>query len=322
MPGNSQRPGATRKPGSKKGASVGSGGQGRAALQGRGPTPKASERPGHPSYRQARAAAKQGPGGKRPAPRPEKRSPAAESVAGRNAVLEALQAGIPMTAVYVQQFLDSDDRVREALRLTVERGLPLLETTRGDLDRISGGAVHQGLVAKIPPYEYADPTDLLEKAFDSGAAPLLVALDGVTDPRNLGAIIRSAAAFGAHGVVIPERRAAGMTAAAWKSSAGAAARLPVARATNLTRFLVSAKKSGATILGLAASGSVALPQLDPAVAREATVLVVGSEGKGLGQLVSQTCDQLVSIPIDSATESLNAGVAAGVALYAIARLRG
>lgn len=329
MPGSSQRPGATRKPGSKKGAVVGSGGQRRAGLEGRGATPKASDRPGHPSYRQAQAAAKHaaagkrpGPRGeKRPGPRGEKRSPASESVAGRNAVLEALQAGIPMTAVYVQQFLDSDDRVREALRLAVERGLPLLETTRGDLDRISGGAVHQGLVAKIPPYEYADPADLLAEAFAAGVAPLLVALDGVTDPRNLGAVIRSAAAFGAHGVVIPERRAAGMTAAAWKSSAGAAARLPVARATNLTRFLVSAQKAGASVLGLAAGGAVSLPRLDPAVAREAVVLVVGSEGKGLGQLVSQTCDQLVSIPMDSASESLNAGVAASIALYAIAQLR-
>jgi 23S rRNA (guanosine2251-2'-O)-methyltransferase len=242
-------------------------------------------------------------------------------VAGRNSVLEALQAGIPASALHVQQYLDADDRVRESMALAVGRGIPLLETTRGDLDRLSGGAVHQGIVLQVPAYEYADPTHLLEQAFSSGDQPLLVVLDGVTDPRNLGAIVRSAAAFGAHGVVIPERRAAGMTASAWKTSAGAASRVPVARATNLVRWLVAAQKSGATVLGLAMGGDVDLMSLDPALAAGPLVIVVGSEGKGLGHLVSQTCDHLVSIPMDGATESLNAGVAAGVALYAVAAAR-
>jgi 23S rRNA (guanosine2251-2'-O)-methyltransferase len=242
-------------------------------------------------------------------------------VAGRNSVLEALQAGIPASALQVQQYLDADDRVREAMKLAVGRGIPLLETTRGDLDRISGGAVHQGIVLQIPAYQYADPRDLMEAAFDASEQPLIVALDGVTDPRNLGAVVRSAAAFGAQGVVIPERRAAGMTAAAWKTSAGAASRVPVARATNLVRWLVAAQKSGATVLGLAMEGDVDLPELEAAVATGPVVLVVGSEGKGLGHLVSQTCDQLVSIPMQADTESLNAGVAAGIALYAVAAAR-
>jgi 23S rRNA (guanosine2251-2'-O)-methyltransferase len=242
-------------------------------------------------------------------------------VAGRNAVLEALQAGIPATSLYVQQYLDADDRVREAMRLAVARGIPLLETGRGDLDRLSGASVHQGIVLQVPPYEYAGAGDLLADALDSTAAPLLVALDGVTDPRNLGAVVRSAAAFGAHGVVIPQRRTASMTAAAWKASAGAAARLPVARASNLVRWLVSARKAGATVLGLAMDGDLTLPELAADVAAGPVVIVVGSEGKGLGHLVSQTCDHLVGIPMHADTESLNAGVAAGIALYAVATAR-
>ena len=351
MAGNSQRRGATRKPGSKKGATVGSGGQVRQKLEGRGPTPKAQDRPGHSAYRRARSAEKYagksgpgggsgggpggsggggrgagagrgGSGGKGSSGKGSTRGKAAtESVAGRNSVLEALQAQVPATALHVQQYLDADDRVREAMKLAVARGIPLLETTRGDLDRISGGAVHQGIVLQVPPYEYADATDLLDAALERTDAALLVALDGVTDPRNLGAVVRSAAAFGAHGVVVPERRAAGMTASAWKASAGAAARVPVARATNLVRWLVAAQKAGATVIGLAMGGGAELPDLDRDLLRGPLVVVVGSEGKGLGHLVSQTCDQLVAIPMDAATESLNASVAASVALYAAATAR-
>ena len=281
MAGNSQRRGATRNPGTKKGATVGSGGQARKKLEGRGPTPRAEDRPGHSAHRRARSAEKYaggpeggrggsgggGKGGARGNSGSGRAKPTAEPVAGRNSVIEALRAGIPATALQVQQHLDADDRVREAMTLAVGRGIPLLETTRGDLDRLSGGAVHQGIVLQVPPYRYADPADLLAAAVDSGDEPLLVALDGVTDPRNLGAVVRSAAAFGAHGVVIPERRAAGMTAAAWKSSAGAAARVPVARATNLVRWLVSAQRAGATVLGLAMGGGASLPDLDPRTLR-------------------------------------------------------
>ncbi len=328
MAGNSERRGATRKPGSKKGQVVGSGGQPRQALEGRGPTPKAEDRPGHTAYRRARSAEKyagkggsRGKGGAKSGSGRGGRKSGNESVAGRNSVLEALQAGIPASALQVQQYLDADERVREAMKLAVGLGVPLLETTRGDLDRLSGGAVHQGIVLQVPAYKYADPNDLMARAFDAGAQPLIVVLDGVTDPRNLGAVVRSAAAFGAHGVVIPERRAAGMTASAWKTSAGAAARVPVARATNLVRWMVAAQKSGATVIGLAMGGGVELPDLDPAIATGPLVVVVGSEGKGLGHLVSQTCDQLVGIPMDGATESLNAGVAASIALYSVATAR-
>ncbi len=322
MAGNSQRPGATRKPGTKKGQVVGSGGQQRNKLEGRGPTPRAEDRPGHVAYRRARSdqqrrtGRRSGQGGGRGG-----RKSATESVAGRNAVLEGLQAGIPASALHVQQYLDTDDRVREAMRIAVSRGIPLLETSRGDLDRLSGRAVHQGLVLQVPAFAYADSASLMQRARDRGEQPLVVALDGITDPRNLGAIVRSAAAFGAHGVVIPERRAASMTASAWKASAGAAARVPVARATNLVRWLLAAQDEGATVLGLAAEGQLQLPDLDPSDATGPLVIVVGSEGKGLGHLVSKTCDRLLSIPIDSATESLNAGVATGIALYGVATAR-
>jgi 23S rRNA (guanosine2251-2'-O)-methyltransferase len=152
-----------------------------------------------------------------------------------------------------------------------------------------------------------------------GEEPLIVALDSVTDPRNLGAVVRSAAGFGAHGVLVPERRSAGMTASAWKTSAGAAARLPVAQATNLTRQLKAYQEAGCMVVGLAADGDVSLPDFE--LATGPLVLVVGSEGGGLSRLVAETCDQLLSIPMVSGLESLNAGVAASVALYGISQRR-
>jgi 23S rRNA (guanosine2251-2'-O)-methyltransferase len=319
MAGNSQRRGAIRKGSSKKGATVGSGGQRRRGLEGKGPTPKATERPHHKAHRVAKAVAKRD-GSARQAGRPAggRRSKASsEIVAGRNSVVEALRADIPVTTMYVAGRIDADDRVREALKTATERGIAILETPRGELDRLTDGAVHQGLALQVPPYEYAHPSDLVDP--EAPGIPLVVALDGITDPRNLGAIIRSVAAFGGHGVVVPERRSAGMTASAWKTSAGAAARVPVALAPNLTRALEEYRKAGFFILGLDMDGEVELPDLQ--LATEPLVIVVGSEGKGLSRLVSETCDQIVSIPMSSAVESLNAGIATGVTLYEIARQR-
>ncbi len=191
---------------------------------------------------------------------------------------------------------------------------------RPELDRLAGfDAVHQGVALKVPPYEYAHPDELLDTVLARGEVPLLVALDGVTDPRNLGAIIRSVAAFGGHGVIVPQRRSVGLTASAWKTSAGAAARTPVAMASNLTAMIKSYQRRGVFVLGLDGGGSVSLPDLR--LADEPVLVVVGSEGKGLTRLVTETCDAIVSIPISSATESLNAGVAASVALYQIATKR-
>ncbi|WP_374970532.1 23S rRNA (guanosine(2251)-2'-O)-methyltransferase RlmB [Terrabacter sp. BE26] len=321
MPGNSQRRGAIRK--SSKGATVGSGGQRRRGLEGKGPTPKAADREYHPAHKRAKAAAKRSgvgssAGGRGPA-RPKGRGSKASSemVYGRNSVVEALRAEVPVATMYIATRIDTDDRVREALKLATERGLAILETPRGELDRLTDGGVHQGLALQVPPYDYAHPSDLLDP--EMPGVPLVVALDGITDPRNLGAIVRSVAAFGGHGVVVPERRSVGMTASAWKTSAGAAARIPVARASNLTRALEEFKKAGFFILGLDMDGDVELPDLS--LASEPLVIVTGSEGKGLSRLVRETCDQIVSIPMSSAVESLNAGLATGVTLYEIARQR-
>ena len=322
MAGNSQRKGAIRK--SSKSPTAGSGGRVKRGLEGKGPTPKAKDRPYHKAYRSSGGPSSGGPssgagasgGGARGQRR---RSSDAEWVAGRNSVVETLREGIPVNTVYVADGAERDGRLREAFALAAERGISILQTTKGELDRLTSGAVHQGLAARIPAYVYAHPDDLLARAAEAKEPPLIVALDSVTDPRNLGAVVRSASGFGAHGVVVPERRAAGMTASAWKTSAGAAARIPVAQTVNLVRQLKAYQQAGCMVVGLAADGDVSLPDLD--LADGPLVVVVGSEGDGLSRLVSETCDQLVSIPMANHLESLNAGVAASVALYEIARRR-
>ena len=311
----------------------GTGGQGRHKLEGKGPTPPAAMRPGHPAQRRAAAAASpaspaSGTRGRRDAdaPRaPSGRAPrgagdAAEFVAGRNPVVESLRAGVPAAVLYVGARVQHDERVSEAIKRAADRGVPVLEAGAAELDRLTGGALHQGLALRVRAYDYAHPDDLLAAAADAGQLPLIAALDGVTDPRNLGAVVRSAAAFGAHGVVVPARRGAGVTAGAWKASAGALARLPVARAANLARALQSYRDAGVFVAGLDAAGDTAIRDLDLATAP--LVLVIGSEGRGLSRIVRQACDVLVRIPIAARTESLNAGVAAGIALYEVAAIRG
>ncbi|WP_338684175.1 23S rRNA (guanosine(2251)-2'-O)-methyltransferase RlmB [Streptomyces acidiscabies] len=306
-----------RRMSGKKGAQVGSGGQRRKGLEGKGPTPPAEMRKKHKANRIANAKAKQI--ARRPVARRGGKG-TSEMVVGRNPVVEALREGVPASTLYVQQFIDNDERVREALQLAAERGgINLMEAPRPELDRLTNGLNHQGLVLQVPPYEYAHSEDLAAAAYDAGEDPLIVALDGVTDPRNLGAVVRSVSAFGGHGVVVPERRAAGMTAGAWKSSAGTAARTPVARVTNLTRALEAYKKAGVTVVGLAADGESEVGTL--AALGGPVVIVVGSEGKGLSRLVGETCDYRVRIPMPGGAESLNAGVAAGIVLYEAARRR-
>jgi len=315
MAGNSQRKGAIKKTG-KGNPTAGSGGRVKRGLEGRGPTPKAKDRPNHKVYKErAKAARKSAAGPKRRVAK----GGDSEWVAGRNSVVEALRANMPVTGLYVAEGTERDARLREAFSLAAERGLNLLEVPRNELDRLTAGAVHQGLAARVPAYEYAHPDDLLDAAASSGEPPLIVALDSVTDPRNLGAVVRSASGFGAHGVLIPERRAAGMTASAWKTSAGAAARVPVAQAVNLVRQLKAYQDAGCMVIGLAADGEVSLPDLE--LATGPLVVVVGSEGKGLSRLVAETCDLLVSIPMANDLESLNAGVAASVTLYSISQSR-
>ena len=311
MAGNSQRRGAVRKTGTKKGPTVGSGGVRRRGLEGKGATPPASQRAHHPAGKRAAQAARKQQGR-------HKKTDDTEIVLGRNPVLECLRAGAPATALYVALGTDSDERLTEAVQLAADNGISILEVPRHDLDRIAANGMHQGLALQVPPYDYAHPDDLLAEAKRDAVPPLLVALDNISDPRNLGAIIRSVAAFGGHGVLIPQRRSASVTAVAWRTSAGAAARLPVARATNLNRTLKQWADSGLQVVGLDADGDTAIDEI---VGDGPVVVVVGSEGKGLSRLVRQNCDAVVSIPMAGPTESLNASVAAGVVLAEIARQR-
>lgn len=317
MAGNSKRRGAVRKDGSKKGQTVGSGGQRRRGLEGRGATPKAADRVYHPAHKRAKDSEKSARGRQQAAQRRAAQD-GPEHVVGRNPVVECLRAGVPATALYVMATIDADDRVREAVSTAGDLGISILEVGKPELDRMTVNGLHQGLALQVPEYEYAHPDDLMADALASPHPPLLVALDNITDPRNLGAVIRSVAAFGGHGVLIPERRSASVTAVAWRTSAGAAARLPVAKAPNLTRTLVQWAKDGAQIVGLDAGGDVTLDDYD---GTGPTVVVVGSEGKGLSRLVRDNCDSILSIPMAGDVESLNASVAAGVVLAEFARQR-
>ena len=317
MAGNSQRRGAMRNPGSKKGAGAGSGGNSKDKLDGRGPTPKAVDRPHHPKAKQKKAAERRaatspvGTGGRR-AERTKAR--VAGLLMGRNSVVEALRAKVPANALYVQSKADTDDRFREALKTALAAGIPLMEVPRPELDRMTDGGVHQGLVLTVPEYKYADLKSIQ-------TTRCIIACDGLTDPRNLGAISRSAAAFGAEAILLPERRSVGVTATAWKSSAGALTRIKVAQVTNLSRSLISLQKSGFIVIGLAAEGSTSLQEIRTDIWRDPVVIVIGAEGAGLSRLVKENCDWLVNIPMAKGNESLNASVAASIVLQDMFRAR-
>ena len=400
MAGKPGRPGAAK---SKKGGKVGSGGNNKQRLEGRGPTPKAEDRKNHKAFKAkqaaerkaaalgikivgkgagnsstarkfaseldpkiasartgkaapraaagragattgARAGAARGTAGtrdgarrgeflapsartagsagaaKRAGQRVAKAENASEVLSGRNSVLEALRSKVPATALFIATRIEMDERVKEAIKIAAARGVPVTELTRPEIDRMTGfDSVHQGIALQVPPYKYQHPMELLDLILSRGQKPLLVALDGITDPRNLGAIIRSVAAFGGQGVILPQRRSTGVTASAWKTSAGAAARIPVALAANLNATLKDLKKRGCFIVGLDGGGDMSLPEFS--LGTEPLVLVVGSEGKGLSRLVTENCDAVVSIPITGDTESLNAGIAASVTLYEVSKRR-
>jgi 23S rRNA (guanosine2251-2'-O)-methyltransferase len=304
MAGTAKPRGAARTS-SKKGPTGGTGGKNKRRLEGKGPTPKAEDRPYHAAAKRKKAAEKKA------APRTRtgrSEKPKGEIVSGRNAVLEALRASVPATELIVARSIDVDDRVAEALQLALHHQLPIREVHRAELEGINANS--QGIILAIKPYQYSSFQEIAERA---NHPILIVALDGVTDPRNLGAIVRSAAAFGAAGVVMTERRAAAMTASAWKSSSGAAARLPVAQVTNMARTIEDAKKLGCFVIGLDGESDQTLSGMK--VAKENVMVVVGSEGKGLSRLVREKCDLVVSIPMRATTESLNASVATSIALF-------
>ena len=310
MSGNSKnRPGIRKT--NKKGAVKGSGGARRRGLRGKGPTPKAEDRVYHAAHKRKLERQRRDQGR-------HDRSASTELVVGRNPVIECLHARVPATALYIAQGTRNDDRLTEAVQLAHSRSIPLIEVPRIELDSMTGNGLHQGVGLQIPPFEYADVFDLISTVADSKEQGMIVVLDNITDPRNLGAVIRSTAAFGGQGVVIPERRSASVTAVAWRTSAGTAARLPVAKATNITRALKEFQQNGYQVVGLDAGGDTTYDSYD---GTGPVVIVVGSEGKGLSRLVRETCDVLVSVPTTSWVESLNASVAAGVVLSEFSRQR-
>ena len=320
MAGNSSRRGAVRK--NRKGPAKGTGGNNKKRLSGKGPTPKAEDRPYHAAAKRKQTRNKSAAGkprgnsksGSRPSDRRSNFTFHGEMVNGRNAVLEALRADVPATELIVARSIDIDDRIEESLKLALKKSLPIREVHRADVEKISMNS--QGIALSIKPYQYSSLEEILLRAHKPG---LLVALDSVTDPRNLGAIIRSAAAFGADGVIIPERRAAAMTASAWKASAGAAARMQVAQVTNLNRAIEDVQEKGYFVVGLDGESEVLISEMK--VATEPVMFIVGSEGKGLSRLTREKCDLVVKIPMRSTTESLNASVATSIALFAVDEAR-
>ncbi|PFG28014.1 23S rRNA (guanosine(2251)-2'-O)-methyltransferase RlmB [Corynebacterium renale] len=310
MAGNDKRHGGVRKT-SKKGPTKGSGGKGRRSLAGKGPTPKAEDRTYHSAHKRKLERQRREQG------RHVKELP--DMVVGRNPIIECLHAKVPAAQLVVAYGTGHDDRLSEAVAMANTRGIPVIEVPRAELDKMTGNGMHQGIGLQIPPYKYIDHHELIQRAKDSGEPGMVVILDNITDPRNLGAVIRSVAAFGGHGVVIPERRSASVTGVAWRTSAGTAARLPVARATNVTRAVQDFQKAGYQVVGLEAGGQHTLDSYDGGT--DNVCIVVGSEGKGISRLVRENCDVLMSIPMESWVESLNASVAAGVVLSEFARQR-
>jgi len=254
--------------------------------------------------------------GDRPEKRFDRRQSAQDAVAGKNSVVEALRAKVPAKELVVAIKVEIDEKISEAIRLAKNSDLPIKELPRRALDDLTGSANHQGIALVIRPFNYTE----FEKLIAGAKKPMmLIGLDGITDPHNLGAVVRSAAAFSADGVVIPERRNASMTGSAWKASAGAAARMPISQVTNLVRSIEDAKKAGCFVIGLDAQGDETLAKMN--LATESIFIIVGSEGKGLSRLVRDKCDLVVSIPMQSSVESLNASVATAIVMYQVAAER-
>ncbi len=233
---------------------------------------------------------------------------------GRNPIREALRAGRDIEKLLVARG-ELIGSAREIVAMAKDAKIVVQEVDRVRLDQMAPN--HQGLIAVASAYSYKTVDDMLALAKERGEAPLLVILDGVTDPHNLGAIIRSAECAGAHGVIIPERRAVGLTPAAVKASAGAVEYLPVAKEVNLTRTIERLKKEGVWVYGTAMNGE----DYRKVNFSGAAAIVIGSEGEGISRLVAESCDKIVSLPMKGHIDSLNASVAAGILLYAVAGAR-
>ena len=240
-------------------------------------------------------------------------------VHGIHPVRELLRAARPVQEIVIAEARGGSGPVADIVALAAAAGVPVRQAGPGELERLAPGAVHQGVVAIAPPFPLVDVDRLLAHAAASGRPPLLVAVDGVTDPHNLGSIARTAEAVGAHGLVLPDRRSAPITPVVEKAAAGALAHLPVAGVTNLARTLVELGRAGVWSIGLDGDAPATLG--GHPLAAGAVVLVIGAEGDGLSRLVRERCDALVRLPMHGQVGSLNASVAAGVALYTLLAAR-
>ena len=238
-------------------------------------------------------------------------------IEGRNAVIEALRAGTAIDKIYLMKG-EGDSTLGHIASAAREKGIVVVDADRRKLDNMSRTHSHQGVIALAAVREYVDVEDILNIARERGENPLIVVCDEISDPHNLGAVIRTADAAGAHGVIIPKRRSAGLTAVVGKTSAGAVAHVPVARVPNLPALLKELKEEGVWVFGTAANGTTSLYQAD---LKGPAAIVIGSEGAGMGRLVAENCDFTVSIPMFGKINSLNASAAAAVLLYEAVRQR-
>ena len=254
----------------------------------------------------------------RPAPRPAGDEALADGIIeGRNAVMEALRAETAIDKIYVAKG-ETDKTLGHIASTARARGIVVVDADRRKLDGMSRTHAHQGVIALASVRAYASVEDILAVAQERGEAPLLVVCDEISDPHNLGAIIRTAECAGAHGVIIPKRRSAGLTSIVGKTSAGAVSYVPVARVPNIPALLKELKEQGVWVFGTAAEGDTALYRAD---LKGPAAIVIGSEGDGMGRLVRENCDFLVSIPMHGRISSLNASAAAAILLYEAVRQR-
>ena len=238
-------------------------------------------------------------------------------IEGRNAVVEALRAGVTIDKIFIMKG-ETDATLGHIASTAREKGIVVVDADRRKLDNMSRTHSHQGVIALAAVREYVSVDDILAIAREKGENPLIVVCDELSDPHNLGAVIRTADAAGAHGVIIPKRRSAGLTAVVAKTSAGAVAHVPVARVPNITATLKALKEEGIWVFGTAAEGNTTLYKAD---LKGPAAIVIGSEGDGMGRLVAENCDFTVSIPMFGKINSLNASAAAAVLLYEAVRQR-
>ena len=243
----------------------------------------------------------------------------ADIIAGRQPVLEALRAGRPVNRVLVLQDVGRHSAVAEILHLAQSRRIPVDYVPRFALEQACGDTVHQGVLAYAGSKDYVTLDDLLQVSRERGEAPFYCLLDGIEDPQNLGAILRSCCAAGAHGVVVRSRRAVGLTAAVSKASAGAIEYVPVARVSNIAYSIAALQQENVWVVGIDGRGDRLYTEIDYTVA---TALVIGAEGQGVSDLVRRKCDVVARIPMRGEIDSLNASVAAALVLYEAYRQRG